>query len=213
MLKYILYSAIALVAIVGAVRCFYGYRLSARNAEEMAKYFGNDIKLKKNVGKVLVVYYSLGGRTRDIAERIKAKTGADIYEIKTVEEIKNGTLLYIKSKRDLSNGTYPKLRGDMPDAGKYDIVFVGSPVWWYTVATPIMAFLERIDFQGRKVVPFSTQSSNTGSFLEDFVKMAKNADVVGYQSFNNMKKEYDKAMDNKISVWLNELPVNYIQRK
>jgi len=29
--------------------------------------------------------------------------------------------------------------------------------------------------------------------------------VTGYQSFNNMGKEYDKAVDNKISAWLNGL--------
>jgi len=76
---------------------------------------------------------------------------------------------------------------------------------WYTAATPVKAFLEKIDFKGRKVVPFSTQGSNVGTFLEDFVKMAKGANVMGYQSFNNMGKEYDKAVDKKISVWLNGL--------
>jgi hypothetical protein len=93
----------------------------------------------------------------------------------------------------------------MPDAGKYDVIFVGSPIWWYTAATPIMAFLERIDFKDRKVVPFSTQGSNVGSFLKDFVKIAKNADVTGYRSFNNMGEEHNRAVDNKISTWLNEL--------
>ena len=93
----------------------------------------------------------------------------------------------------------------MPDIGGYDVVFVGSPIWWYTAATPVMAFLEKIDFKGRTVVPFSTQGSNVGTFLEDFVKMAKNARVTDYRSFNNMGKEYDKAVDNKISVWLNGL--------
>jgi len=34
---------------------------------------------------------------------------------------------------------------------------------------------------------------------------ARNAKVTGYQSFNNMGKEYDTAVDNKISAWLNGL--------
>ena len=205
MLKYILYSIIALVVIAGIIGVIHLYRMSSKNSKEMAKYSGANTAADKNFGKVLVVYYSLSGRTLDIAKRIQVETGADIYEIKTTEEIKNNPSLYIKSKSDLKNGTYPKLQGDMPDMNKYDIIFVGAPIWWYTAATPVMAFLEKADFKGKKVIPFSTQGSNAGSFLEDFNKMAKNANVSGYQSFNNMGKEYDKAVDNKISVWLNSL--------
>ena len=205
MLKYVLYSIIALVVIAGVAIGFHLYRVSVKRAREMAQYSIGNETVNKDFGKVLVVYYSLSGRTRDIAERIQAKTNADIYEIKTAEEIKNSFSLYIKSKNDLKKGTYPELQSDMPDIERYDLVFVGSPIWWYTAATPVMAFLSKADFMGRKVVPFSTQGSNAGTFLEDFIKIAKNAKVSGYQSFNNMGNEYDKAVDNKISIWLNSL--------
>ena len=33
---------------------------------------------------VLIVYYSRSGRTKAVAERLQDKTGADIYEIRTV---------------------------------------------------------------------------------------------------------------------------------
>ena len=105
----------------------------------------------------------------------------------------------------MKKGNYPELQGDLPNMEAYDVIFVGSPVWWYTAATPTLAFLEKADFRGRKIIPFSTQGSNAGTFLEDFTKMAKNADVSNYQSFNNIGKEYDKAVDNKISVWLNSV--------
>jgi len=205
MLKYVIYSIIALVVIAGVIVGVHLYRMSARKAREMAQYSIANEAVNKDFGKVLVVYYSLSGRTRDIAERIQTKTNADIYEIKPVEDIKNSFSLYIKSKSDLKKGTYPALQGNMPDIGRYDLVFVGSPIWWYTAATPVMAFLSKADFKGKKVVPFSTQGSNAGTFLEDFMKIAKNANVTGYQSFDNMGKEYDKAVDNKISIWLNSL--------
>ena len=205
MLKYVLFTVLALAIIGGAAGALHLYRVSARNTKEMSEYSGGNTTVNKNLGKVLVVYYSLSGRTRDIAERIQAKTGADIYEIKTAEEIKNGPSLYLNSKRSINNGSYPELQGEIPDMDKYDVVFVGSPIWWYTASTPVLAFLEKADFKDKKVVPFSTQGSNAGTFLEDFGKMAKNAKVTGYQSFNNMGKEYDKAVDNKISVWLNGL--------
>jgi len=205
MFKIVIFSVLALAVIAGAAGVFHNYRVSARNKKEMSEYLSGNVAVNKNFGKVLVVYYSLSGRTRDIAERIQAKTNSDIYEIKTAVEIKTSPSFYLTVKRDLKNGVYPELQGDLPDMDRYDIIFVGSPIWWYTAATPVLAFLSKADFKSKKVVPFSTQGSNAGTFLEDFIKMAKNADVKDYRSFNNMGKEYDKAVDNKISVWLNGL--------
>ena len=205
MLKIVLIVVIAIAVIAGVAGVFHLYRVSARNAREMAEYSGSNVAVNKNFGKALVVYYSLGGHTRDIAKRIQTKTGADIYEIKTNPEIKAGLSLYLKIKGNLKSGNYPELEGNMPDMSGYDLIFVGSPTWWYTVSTPVRAFLSKADFKSKKVVPFSTQGSNVGTFLEDFIKMAKNANVTGYKSFNNIGKEYDTAVDNKISVWLNGL--------
>ena len=68
-----------------------------------------------------------------------------------------------------------------------------------------MSLLDQVDFQGKKVVPFSTQGSNAGTFLEDFKAKIKNAVVLEYASFNNIGKEYDQAVNAKIAAWLNNL--------
>lgn len=73
------------------------------------------------------------------------------------------------------------------------------------MATPLSAFLEQVDFQRRKVVPFSTQGSNYGSYFEDFTTQAKHAEIQRAQSFNNLPAKYDEAVDNKIVQWLNNL--------
>ena len=93
----------------------------------------------------------------------------------------------------------------MPDFSKYDTVFVGGPVWWYTMSTPMYSFLQQANFAGKKVVPFSTQGSNYGTYFEDFAKMAKNAKLQKEASFNNMPEKYNSAVDNKIAEWLNSL--------
>ena len=209
---YIIISIVVFAAIAGIFGALHLYRVSVRNTKEMSLYSGDVAPMDKDPASVfaskrcLVIYYSLSGRTADISRRIQAKTGADIYEIRPVKEIKANPSLYLKGRSDIKKGIYPELTTDnIPDMGGYDIVFIGSPVWWYTASTPVLAFLDIVDFKGKKVVPFSTQGSNSGNFFEDFVKKAKNADVTGYLSFNNMDKEYDKAVDNKILVWLNGL--------
>lgn len=205
MWKYVLYVLVfaAIIGLVGGG--IHLYRVSQKNKKEMAQYGGEDIAVNKKLGKVLVVYYSLSGHTKDIAERLQNKTGADLYEIKTAEEIKANPLFYAKVKQQLKNGDYPKLAGEMPDFGKYDLVFVGSPVWWYTVSTPVLSFLQDADFKGKKVVPFSTQGSNYGTFFEDFARQAKNAEIMPSANFNNLPEKYNVQVDNKISQWLNKL--------
>ena len=112
---------------------------------------------------------------------------------------------YLILKKQLKDKIYPELAGDMPDLTKYDTIFVGGPVWWYTVSTPMRAFLEKIDFQNKKVVPFSTQGSNFGTYFEYFAQEAKNANLQKSASFNNLPAKYNKAVDNKIATWINSL--------
>jgi flavodoxin len=208
MLKYVLYLILAALIIGLIAGGLHLYRVSVRNKDEMEKYAGEKIQVSRNFGKVLVVYFSLTGHTREIAEKIKSETGADVYEIKTAEEMPSGPSLYTRSREQIKSGNYPALQGNIPDMESYDLVFVGAPVWWYTVAPPVLSFLNQVDFKGRKVVPFSTQGSNVGTFFEDFKKKAENARVLQGASFNNLPKKYGKAVDNKIAVWLNGLDLD-----
>ncbi|MDR2191351.1 MAG: hypothetical protein LBO62_00520 [Endomicrobium sp.] len=201
MLRYFIY---AIVFIVGGSLSAIAFHLCLahfKNAKEMAQYKTADAQIK-NLGKVLVVYYSLSGNTRNIAEKIKDKTKGDIYEIKLKEEFSRFSAYAAMIKRAK---TLPELDGQLPDFSGYDLIFVGSPVWAYTLASPVLSFLEQVDFQGKKVVPFSTQGSNEGNFEKDFKNKAKNAVALRYAKFNNLSKKYDKAVENKISQWINGL--------
>jgi flavodoxin len=206
MVKYILYAVLAIVVVCLIAAGLHQGRVYFKNKKEMARYMDKEVKFDNNLGRVLVVYYSLSGHTRAIAENIRAKTNADIYEIKTKNPFPSGFKMHLQIRNQLKTRNFPELQGEMPDFEKYDLIFVGSPVWWYTAATPVLAFLELADFKGKNVVPFATQGSNPGNFMRDFQHAARNAVVLEGRLFNNLSSKYDKAVDNKISVWLNELP-------
>ncbi len=204
MLKYVLYAAACIILIcliAGGIHLCKNY---FKNKKEMEKY-SEKTEIAKSPGKVLVVYYSLSGNTKKIAEIIKEKTDADIYEIKTKEKMPSGPKLYMASKKQIKDGKYPELAGDMPDFASYDLIFVGAPIWWYTAATPVLSFLEQADFKGKRVAPFSTQGSNIGTYIEDFKAKAKNAVIIKDEKFNNLSEKYDSAVDNKIAAWINNI--------
>lgn len=204
MLKITFYLIVLVAIIIAAASGYHLYKVNAKNKLEM-KNFESEVKLDANLGKTLVVYYSLSGHTKEIAEQIAAKTNADLYEIKTIEAYSSPSI-YMKSKKELSSQNYPQLQNDnMPDVKKYDTVFVGAPVWWYTMAPALYSYLNMTDFNNVKVVPFSTQGSNFGSFFEDFAKVAKNARILQHESFNNMDEKYQSQISNKINNWLNQL--------
>lgn len=205
MFKYILaFTTVVLITCL-VIGCVHLLRVSQKNKKELSKYENKEIEYTNNLGNTLVVYYSLSGNTKQIADNIADKTDAAMFEIKTTAEIEQGPKFYLDIKKQLKSKKYPSIEEKMPDFQEYDTIFVGFPVWWYTIATPVLAFLQTADFNGKKVVPFSTQGSNYGTSFTDFEQMAKNAKIAKGNSFNNVDKKYDKAVDNKITDWLNNL--------
>ena len=205
MLKLIVYIIIVGALIGAVIGSWHLYRVAQKNAKEMAQYQGKTIKIKPLSGKTLIIYYSLHNHTKDIAQRIQKMTGGEIYSIQTKEKIDTKPWFYLTIKKQLAENKYPSLSDKIPDFSQYDTIFVGGPVWWYTVSTPMRSFLQQTDFMNKKVVPFSTQGSNFGSYFEDFEKMAKNAKLQKSASFNNLPTKYNQAVDNKIAEWINSL--------
>lgn len=205
MLKTILYIVVILAVIGGAIAGFHQYRVAQYNKKDLTPFAGEQIPYTGKPGKVLVVYYSLTGHTQNIAEQIAHFTGGDLYRIQTQETFKLGPAFYAQVKKQLKTHEYPALAESAPDMSAYDVIFVGAPIWWYTAATPVWQFWQEADFKGKKVVPFSTQGSNYGTYFEDFKKQAKNAQVLDGAAFNNVDEKYRQAETNKIISWLNGL--------
>jgi len=203
-MKYVLYAVLVIVLVIGIGSLIHLYKVSNKNKTEMAKY-SNEVQLTASLGKTLVIYYSLSGRTKDIALQIQSLTNADLYEIKPKEEIKQGPSLYLTSKKQISSGNYPEIVNDFPNVEEYDTIFVGSPIWWYTAAPVVLEFLKEFDFKNKNVVPFSTQGSNYGTYFEDFKAKAKNANILKGEAFNNLDSKYNEQVKNKIIEWLNGL--------
>lgn len=107
--------------------------------------------------KVLIAYFSRTGNVEKIAKRIQAFTGGDIFQIvpQTAypSDYPSCTALAKKEKAERAR---PAIKGDVPNVSNYDIIFVGSPIWWGTCAAPVFTFLESQDFTGKFVVPFCT---------------------------------------------------------
>jgi flavodoxin len=156
--------------------------------------------------KMLIIYYSFSGNTKYIAEKIREKTGGDVFEIETVKTYPSEySALTEEAKRELQEGDLPALKKGPPDMSSYDLILVGGPVWWYTVATPVMSLLKQADFKGKRVSAFCTHEGGIGKYFPHFKEQAKNAVVLEgidlYKPKQAGKGEVDKALDG----WLGKL--------
>lgn len=90
-------------------------------------------------GRTLVVYYSLSGTTRRVAETIADLLGADLDEIEDPSD-RRSPLGYLRSVFEALAKGLPAIRSRR-DPRQYDLVVLGTPVWAGTMASPMRSYL------------------------------------------------------------------------
>lgn len=107
--------------------------------------------------KVLVACFSRTGRTMALAQSILAKTGGDFLEIRSAEAYPERYRAAVNQVReDLDRGYLPPLASEVTDLSDYDVIFLGTPVWWGGLSLPVKSFLAAADLSGKTVIPFCT---------------------------------------------------------
>ena len=136
------------------------------------------------MGKTLVAYFSASGKTAKVAEKLAAKVGADLYEIKPTVKYTRADLNWMDRKSRSSIEMNDKsfrpeiITGDV-DVAPYDTIYLGFPIWWYVAPTVINTFLEAYDFSGKKIILFATAgSSDFGNTTAELKPSAKDAEFI-----------------------------------
>jgi NAD(P)H-dependent FMN reductase len=90
--------------------------------------------------RVLVVFYSLTGHTRRVAEALAKALGADVEEIRERGE-RRGPLGYLRSGLEAVLGASTEIERTKHDPSRYDLVVVGGPVWSASLPPPVRTWL------------------------------------------------------------------------
>ena len=62
----------------------------------------------------------------------------------------------IRDRNEVQRGYEPEIKPLDINIADYDVIAVGTPTWWYTMAPAVKTFLHQQDFTGKTVVPFMT---------------------------------------------------------
>ncbi|SHN71624.1 flavodoxin [Desulfovibrio litoralis] len=159
--------------------------------------------------KTLIVYFSHTQTTEKVALEIHKKVGGDIFRIETVQQYPTehkATVTLAEKERDAN--ARPALKTQVENIDSYDVIFIGYPIWWYTLPMPLYTFLESYDLSGKTIIPFCTHGGSSMSGTEDVIKkLQPNAKVLDglAVSRNIIRSNPDTGAEKPVAEWLSKL--------
>lgn len=180
---------LAILALVLLVAFAYLYAVTwiesrqARQLESKQPYAAATV----NASRTAVVYFSRSGNTALAARHVAKRLEAQLFPLEAPEYELGMAGLAHAVKDANARRSQPEVLPDITprtiDLTPFDTVWLGSPVWLYSPAPPIWAFVEHNRFDGQHVVLFNTFNSHIG---EDYIAKFK-AKVIarGAKSFEH----------------------------
>ena len=164
-----------------------------------------DKRTNEGVGKEMktaIVYYSMSGNTKYVADKIAEKIDADIIRIEPVKAYPDqGAKKFIWGGKSAVMGETPALQPYEFSAEKYERIILGTPVWASTFAPPIRTFLkENSDIHGKKIAVFICFSGGGADKviekMEKYIGIEEfEAELILVDPKENVKAENDEKID------------------
>ena len=156
--------------------------------------------------KILIAYFSTSGDTKSIALALKRITNGDIFEIVPAVPYTDEDLDWNKetsrSTREMNDPTSrPTIKDRIENISEYDVILLGFPIWWHKAPKIINTFLEKYDFTGKTIIPFSTSGSSpmleVGDSLTQSIKTATLLEGKRFDVFHTTDMELASWIDSK----------------
>lgn len=161
------------------------------------------------MSRMLVVYYSVSnGNTREIARQMAEYMGADLAEIQTVQPyVGSYQEIVERGKQEVAQGYHPSIRPLPFCPETYDVIAVGTPTWWYTMAPAVATFLTSYDWKGKMVIPFQTHGGWPGHTLKDMKAACKGAKICceGKIQFDSSGGSQMVTGEKEVQHWLQQI--------
>ena len=133
--------------------------------------------------KVLVVYFSFGGKTAKVAKHLAKEIGATLYEIKpevpyTDSEVNWMNPLSRCNKEKIGKKDVPVV-GSVEEFESYDTVYIGFPIWYGAAPNVVNTFCKGYNWAGKTVHAFATSGgSGIGKTAEKLAPFTEGAESV-----------------------------------
>ena len=199
-LKRILTLTLSLLVIVTLVGC-------QSNTDNEESEESNETEQTTPVnpdGKSLIVYFSWGGNTKEVATSLQSITGSDIFEIVPSTPYSDDYDEVVDfAQEEQADDARPEIKDTIDNIADYDVIYVGYPNWWGDMPMILYTFFDNYDLSGKTIAPFATSSSSGLSDTVDTIK-----ELEGQATVTEGLSIYESELDDRedmISSWLSDM--------
>lgn len=111
-------------------------------------YFGGEMK------------YIDKGNTEIIAEYIKDIVGSDIFKVEPLNPYSSDYKECIEEAKVRTKEHNAPIKGNVPDISSYEVIYVGSPIYWGGMPEELFTALKGLDYSGKIIRPFVTHEGS-----------------------------------------------------
>lgn len=161
-------------------------------------------------GRYLVLYSSRTGTTDRVAQTIRTTLDCDLVEVEPRTPYDNDYNAMLERAQDelaaIRQGDYPAVGTSVESFDDYDIVFVGYPIWYGSMATPMQTFLHEHapKLAGKRIALFATSgSSGITTSVSEARSLCPDATILD-QTLLLISSSLSQ-MENRIAAWLEEI--------
>ena len=165
--------------------------------------------------KLLIVYYSWScGNTERTAKALQSVAGGDLVRLDTaVPYTGSYNDVVDQGQREVNAGFEPELKPLPINVADYDVIAVGTPTWWYTMAPAVKTFLHGQNFAGKTVVPFMTNGGWSGHEIRD-MKAACAATACEMQvTFDSEDGSHLEIPEEEIYAWAQRVRALFAEKE
>ena len=130
--------------------------------------------------KMLILYFSHSGNTRNIANFIRKAVGCDTFRLIPATPYPDdyNTLVEV-ARQELRQNKRPPFSGTAPDFSRYGTIFIGYPNWWGTLPMIFSTLFDQTDLNRKTLIPFVThEGSGFGRSIDDLQKRWPQAKIL-----------------------------------
>ena len=153
-------------------------------------YFGGTMK------------YIEKGNTEVIAEYIRDILGADMFKVEPLEPYSANYMQCIEEAKVRTKTNTAPIKENVPDLSAYEVIYVGSPVYWEGMPEELFTALKGLNYTGKTIRPFVTHEGSGLSSIPNQLKdictgaTVTNGLAISGSSVNSAK--------NKVENWIHE---------
>lgn len=156
-----------------------------------------------NEKNVAVIFFSVTGTTRNVAQKIAGTLGTDTMEIIPKEEYTSDDIDYSNddcraNKEMKDESSRPEIKNDLSKVENSDTIYIGYPIWWGTAPRIIQTFFESYDLKGKTVYLFCTSGgSGIEQSVSDLQKLYPDVNIAAGKRFDG------NVTDEEVNNWTN----------